>query len=76
MRQALPNAGFFYGGAPLKEPSRISAFLLWIDGAASAIGLREGFPMPALALAPPPTEATGSCLPPPISAWVGLRRRL
>ena len=76
VRQALPNAGFFYGGAPLKEPSRIAAVLLWIDGAASAIGLREGFPMPALALAPPPTEATGPCLPPPISAWVGLRRRL
>lgn len=77
VRQALPDAAFLYGGEMLPTPSRKAAFAVWADGALSAVGLRPGFPMPALALAPSPTtEMTGPCLPPPLSAWVGLRRRL
>lgn len=71
---ALPEAAFLYGGALSPAPSRKAAFALWLDGALSATGLRAGFPLPALALSPPPPEAADACLPPPIAAWVGLRR--
>lgn len=75
VRAALPDAAFRYGATLLAEPSRAAAAALWLDGAFSAIGLRAGFPTPALALAPPPTDAAGACLPPPSAAWTGLRRR-